>query len=311
MTPALPPALSGERFEFASPAGRLSMYIAGDGPPLLLVHSINAAASAAEMRPLHEHYRATRTVFSVDLPGYGFSDRSDRAYTPRLMTDALHAACEQIRARCGPLPIDALAVSLSSEYLARAAAEAPGGYRSVALVSPTGFRGLRPWRGAPGSTRGQPWLYKALRGPGAGWGGALFRALTRPGVVRYFLRRTWGSPDIDEALWAYDVLTARVAGAEHAPLHFLAADLFSADIHTVYERLAMPVWMSHGVRGDFTDYRGKGIVEARPNWQFSVFATGAMPYFELPEDFCAAYDRFLALAPGAGHGEGPTGRPGA
>lgn len=296
MTAALPAAVSGERFECATPqTGRLSAYVAGQGAPLLLVHSINAAASAAEMRPLHEHYRATRTVFSVDLPGFGCSERSDRAYTPRLMTDALHAIAAQVRARCGPAPMDALAVSLSCEYLARAAAEAPQDYRSVALVSPTGFRGLRPWRGAPGSTRGKPWLYKALRGPGAGWGGALFRGLTRPGVIRYFLRRTWGSNDIDEILWAHDVVSARADGAHHAPLHFLSAQLFSADIHTVYEQLALPVWMSHGVRGDFTDYRGKRIVQDRPNWQFSVFPTGALPYFEVPDEFCAAYDRFLAM----------------
>ena len=303
MTRELPPALSGERFEFASPAGRLSAYIAGQGPPLLLIHSVNAAASAAEVRPLHERCRATHTVLSVDLPGYGFSDRSDRDYTPRLMTDAIHAAAEQMRMRCGPAPIDALALSLSCEFLARAAAEAPDTYRSVALVSPTGFNGLRPWRGAPGSTRGLPWLYKALRGPGSGWGGAVFRALTRPGVIRYFLRRTWGSKEIDEALWAYDVLTTRATGAEHAPLHFLSANLFSADIHTVYERLETPVWMSHGVRGDFTDYRGKVIVEARPNWQFSVFPTGAIPYFEVPEDFFKAFDRFLATSPEAGLAE--------
>ncbi|MBU1357515.1 MAG: alpha/beta hydrolase [Gammaproteobacteria bacterium] len=303
MTHALPAALSGDRFEFASPAGRLSAYVAGKGEPLLLIHSINAAASAAEMRPLHEHYRATRTVFSIDLPGYGFSDRSDRNYTPRLMTDAIQAVTEQIHSRCGPAPIDALAVSLSCEYLARAAAESPARYRRVALVSPTGFRGMRPWRGEPGSTRGQRWLYRALRGPGSGWGGAVFRALTKPGVIRYFLRRTWGSNDIDETLWAYDVLTTKAPGAEHAPLHFLSANLFSADIHTVYERLQMPVWMSHGVRGDFTDYRGKVIVEARPNWQFSVFPTGALPYFELPDDFCNAFDRFLAGPP-----PGPAGR---
>ena len=55
MTGRLPPAVSGERFEFESAAGRLSVYVAGQGPPLLLVHSINASASAAEMRPLHEH----------------------------------------------------------------------------------------------------------------------------------------------------------------------------------------------------------------------------------------------------------------
>ena len=293
-TPDLPAAVSGERFSFDSPAGRLSAYVAGEGPPLLLVHSVNAAASAAEVRPLHEHYRRTRTVFSIDLPGYGHAERSDRSYTPGLMTRALHAMVGQIHARCGPAPVDALAVSLASEFLARAATEAPAHFRSLALVSPTGFSGSRPWRGPTGTTRGMPWLYRALRGPGALWGDALFRGLTRPAVIRYFLRRTWGSPAIDEALWRYDVLTTRQPGAEYAPLCFLAAWMFSADIHTVYEGLTLPVWMSHGVRGDFTDYRGKHLVASRPNWRFSTFATGAMPYFEVPEAFTTTYDAFLA-----------------
>ena len=91
-------------------------------------------------------------------------------------------------------------------------------------------------------------------------------------------------------------MTTRQPGAEFAPLHFLSAGLFSADIHTVYGQLDQPVWVSHGVRGDFTDYRGKTLVEARPNWQFSVFSTGALPYFELPQRFCAAYADFLATA---------------
>ena len=294
MTGALPPAAGSERVEFASPAGRLALFVAGQGPPLLLVHSVNAAASAAEVRPLHERFRATRTVGSLDLPGYGASERSDRAYTPRLMTDAILAATEQLQARCGPGPLDALAVSLSSEFLARAAAEAPHRFRRIALVSPTGFSGSRSWRGAPGSTRGRPWLHRALRGPGDAWGGGLFRALTKPGVIRYFLRRTFGADAIDETLWADAVRTARAPGAEHAPLHFLAGNLFSADIHTVYERLALPVWMSHGVRGDFTDYRARTLVESRPNWSFSVFPTGAMPYFEVPDEFADAFDRFLS-----------------
>jgi pimeloyl-ACP methyl ester carboxylesterase len=291
MISILPPAVTGTRFEFASRAGSLSAYVAGNGPPLLLVHSVNAAASAAEVRPLHEHYLATRTVFSLDLPGYGFSERSDRPYTPRLMTDALHAVVAEIRKRCGAGPINALAVSLSCEFLARAAVEAPDAFRSLALVSPTGFRGLRQWRQAPGSTRGKPWLHRALCGPG--WGGPLFRGLTRPGAIRYFLGRTWGSNAIDETLWQYDVLTTRSPGAEHAPLHFLSGGMFSADIHTVYEKVALPVWMSHGTRGDFTDYRSAAIVERLPNWSFTVFPTGALPYFEMAEPFNAAYDNFL------------------
>ncbi len=60
-----------------------------------------------------------------------------------------------------------------------------------------------------------------------------------------------------------------------------------------------PVWMSHGQRGDFTDYRQKTIVQQRPNWRFSEFPTGALPYFETPQAFFEGLDSFLA-APGAG-----------
>ena len=296
--PSLPHALSGERIEFDSAAGRLSVYVAGEGPPMLLIHSINAAGSAAEVRPLHEHYRAKRTVYALDLPGFGFSERSDRVYSPRLMTDAVHAATGFIRARCGGgsanAPIDALALSLSGEYLARAAVEAPTAYRSLALVSPTGFNAGANRRGPPASSLGPPWAYKLLRGPG--WASALYRQLTRPGVIRYFLGRTWGSKQIDEGLWAYDLLTVKQPGALYAPLYFLSAGLFSADIHTVYEQLTMPVWLSHGVRGDFTDYRGTALIAGRPNWHISVFPTGALPYFEVPLTFCTACDAFLAAA---------------
>ena len=116
----------------------------------------------------------------------------------------------------------------------------------------------------------------------------MFRALTRPAVIRFFLRKTWGSRQIDEALWQYDILSAQQEGAEFAPLRFISGGLFSADIHTVYEQLTLPVWMSHGTRGDFTDYRGKALLAGRQNWRFSVFPTGALPHFEMPAAFFAA-----------------------
>ena len=287
----LPPAVSGERFDTLGAAGRVACYVAGSGPPLLLVHSVNAAASAAEVRPLHEHYRASRTVYSIDLPGFGASERSDRVYSPRLMTDALLQLLDATAARGDAGAFDALAVSTGCEFLARAASELPERFRRVALVSPTGLRGKVPMRGPAGATRAVPWLYRALRGPG--WGGALYRGLTRPAVIRYFLGRTWGSKAIDERLWAYDVLTARLPGAEYAPLYFLSAGLFSADILSVYESLTMPVWLSHGMRGDFTDYRGRRWLEGHGNWRFSVYPTGALPFFELPERFIADLDAFI------------------
>ena len=281
-------AVPGTRFALPG----LNVYTAGVGPPLLLVHSVNAAATAAEVRPVFEQFTTARTVYAPDLPGFGFSDRSERDYTPRLMTDALHTVVQEIRRRHGTAAIDAMALSLSCEFLARAADERPAEYRSLALVSPTGFSGRRRLRGAPGSTRAMPWLHKALTGPG--WGGAVFRQLTKPNVVRYFLRRTFGAQEIDERLWRYCVFAAQAPGAEHAPLHFLSGGLFSADISDVYERLKLPVWMVHGVRGDFTDYRGADRLKGRNHWRITVLQTGALPYFEVPAAFSHAYAEFLA-----------------
>ena len=287
MSGMLPPPVDGERSE----ADGIAWWSAGAGPPLLLVHSVNAAASAGEMRPVFDHARRRFRVHAVELPGFGSSRRGPRDYTPRLMTDALHTVAAAIARTDGDVPLDALALSLGCEFLARAALERPQRWRRLAFVSPTGFNGAVPRQGEPGSTRAVPGMLKILQVPL--WSQALFAGLTRPSVVRYFLRRTWGSDRIDEGLADYSVRTAREPGARHAPLAFLSGGLFSADIHDVYQRLTQPVWMSHGVRGDFTDYRGKALFEDRPTWRFTVFPTGALPYFEVPGEFAAAFDAFF------------------
>ena len=110
---AFRPHLSGSTVLVDTAAGPVAVHTAGSGPPLLLVHSVNAAASAAELRPLHEHYAKTHTVFSPDLPGYGATARPDRLYTPRLMTDALHGVARHIRSQFANQAVDALALSLS------------------------------------------------------------------------------------------------------------------------------------------------------------------------------------------------------
>lgn len=291
----VPPSLPAPTLELDRRAGPIMVYGAGEslpGPPVLLVHSLNAAASAYEVRPVFLHLQDQRPVYALDLPGFGLSSRAHRPYTPRLLTDAVLDASEEIRRRHPEQRIDLLGLSLGSELVARAALEAPALYRSLALVSPTGFNGKKRFYGPPGSTREVAlarWLL--VDRP---YSGALFRLLTRPKVVRYFLQRTYGAQQIDEGLWAHAVATARAEGAHYAPLAFLSATLFSADINSVYEALTLPVWMSHGVRGDFVDYRGQATVAQRPNWSFTTFSTGAMPYFEVPEAFFTAAEAFWA-----------------
>jgi pimeloyl-ACP methyl ester carboxylesterase len=302
---ALPPALSAERRDLESVAGRLSYYVAraprDDGSiPLLLLHSINAAASAYEVKPLFERYQPRRAVYALELPGFGFSDRSARRYRPRLMTNAIHAMVKEIRQLHGQAMIDALAVSLSSEFLARAAFEEPGGFRSLALVSPTGFDKRAPYTGATGSTRGSATLYGALNVPL--WRDAFFRLLTSRASIRYFLEKTWGSKDIDEGLLNYDYLTTHKPGAYRAPYDFVSGFLFSGDISNIFNALTLPIWMSHGCRGDFTDYSWKSNVEGRSNWVVNAFPTGALSYFEMAGLFVQRYEMFLERVASVGAG---------
>lgn len=290
---ALPPAVPGERREFASKAGRLSYYRAGPGgpaAPLLLVHSINAAASAYEVLPLYEHYRKSRTVYALELPGYGFSERGDRAYSPRLMTDAILAMVAEIASTHGAAPIDALALSLSSEFLARAATEQPAAFRTLAIVSPTGFNRNTPDEAPAGSTRAMPGLRRAFTFPL--WSRAFFDLLTSRPSIRFFLQKTWGGKQIDEGLLEYDHLTTHQPGAQHAPYFFVTGFLFSRDIRRIYRALRQPVWMVHGTRGDFVDYSGAEAFKRLPHWQVHELPTGALPHFERLEDFVRSYDAF-------------------
>jgi len=201
-----------------------------------------------------------------------------------------------IEAEGGPAP-DALAVSLSAEFLARAAVEEPRRFRTLTLVTPTGFeKGADKRRGKEGSTREIPGLHRALEVPL--WRRGLYDLLVSKRSMRYFLKRTFGSDRIDEGLFQYDYQTAHQPGAEHAPYAFLSGRLFSADIRDVYERLTLPVLLAHGTRGDFSDFSEAGWTATRPNWAVRAFDTGAMVYFERLEEFLSVFEAFLADPPG-------------
>lgn len=261
--------------------------------PLVLIHSINAPASAYEVRPLFEHYRRTHRVYALNLPGFGFSDRSAGSYTPRLYNDAILDLLTEIVSDAGP--VDALALSLSSEFLARSASEQPELFRTVALISPTGF-GKREQRYGPiGSTRGSPVTKRIFEFPV--WSRPFYDLLTTKLSIRYFLKQTFGSYDtIDEGLLQYDYVSAHQPNAQHAPFSFISGLLFSADIDRVYEAVQRPVWLAYGPRIRFNDYSDLSNVSGRSNWTIQQFDTGGLPHFEQPSAFIAAYDPFHNLA---------------
>ncbi len=290
--PPLPDPLNAERRDLSGRAGRVALWRAGRGAPVLLLHSINAAASAYEVRPAFEAIARSRRAYAPDLPGFGFSERGDRRYDVALYVAAVEDALDAIAEECGDVPVDVFALSLSSEFAARVAAGRPARIRTLTLVTPTGLdRRSASLRAPPGTDREVPGVHRVLSQ--RLWSQALFDVLTSRPSVRYFLQRTWGSKSIDEGLWNYSWTTARQPGARFAPLVFLSGRLFSKDIRDVYERLAMPVWVPHATRGDFRDFSGADWTASRRNWRLQPFDSGALPHFEHPAAFEASFRAFL------------------
>ena len=291
----LPPALDAARREFRGRSGRLSYYAAGDGPPMLLLHGISVAASAYEVRPLFDHFSRTYRTYAPDLPGFGFSERSNRRYYPGLYCDAVRDVLNVIEKDCGRQPIDALALTLSCEFLARVGTEVPSRFRTLAFVNPTGFtRGSNLYRAAPGSNRERPLAHGALTV--RLWREQLYRTLTSRRGLRRSLERAFGAKTVPESLVDYAWRSSRRPGASHAPFAYLSGRLNSRDIRNVYEDVALPVWIAHGTRGEFSDFTEAAWTRMRPAWRVQAYPTGAMVHFEQLGAFCEDWEAFLAHA---------------
>ncbi|NLX09947.1 MAG: alpha/beta fold hydrolase [Chloroflexi bacterium] len=281
----LPPALGANRYEIESPrAGRLSYYVdvSGTGRPLVLLHAINAAASAFEMRPFFERYRGQRPVYALDLPGFGFSERSKREYTPELYTDAIIALLREVVQE----PADVIALSLTGEFAARAALEAPDTINSLVLISPTGLQ-------AEDNRSSSPATHALLSFPV--WSQAFFDFLTLQPVIRYYLAKSFVGP-VDDRLAGYAYRTAHQPGARYAPLAFVSGKLHTAGIReSVYEKLTQSVQVLFD-QDPYTSFEALPTLLAQyDNWHAErVVPTRGLPHFEQMDLTAVAVEPFWA-----------------
>lgn len=263
---------------------RLASYSAGAGRPVLLIHSINAAASAFEMRRPFGGLSGAFAVHAIDLLGYGLSDRPARRYSAEDYVDQIVAALAAIGG-----PADVVASSLGGAFAIAAAARRPDLVRSLALVCPTGMEQLADPPGAAS------WAtYRLLRGPA---GRAIYNGLTSRAGVRLFLGQ---QAYHDQAAITPDTLESfyqacRHPGAYYAPICFLTM-LLNCDVRASFPRLAMPLLLVWGAQATTTPLRqADAFLAANSRARLEVIERASLlAQDERPEEFNAAVTRFLA-----------------
>ncbi len=272
-------------------SGVLTYYVDrhASGRPLVLLHSINAAGSSYEMSPLFLHYMHGRPVYALDLPGFGFSERSPRVYSPRLYQDAVLDFLEtQVDE-----PADVVALSLSCEFAAQAALDAPARFHSLTLISPTGFTARESEEGSqPASTeQSGSGLYRLFSFPL--WAQAFYDLIVTRPSIHYFLSRSFEG-EVDSGLEQYAYVTSHQPGARFAPLYFVSGKLFTPNVRArVYDQLTLPVLVLYDrdafVRFDLLPE----TLAQHSNWRGQrIIPTRGLPQFEQPEATMQALDHF-------------------
>lgn len=278
-------ALDAPRLGFDSDsAGWISYYCSESGPgrPLLLLHSMNAAPSAMEVKPLFERYRTQRPVFAPDLPGFGASERGDRPYSPTLYAAAIAEFLQTVVQR----EADVIALSTTAEFAARAVPQAAGLIASLAVISPTGLGTREP----PTDTTADR-IQRVFKLPVVGQ--SLFRLLTSKVSIRYYLNRNFtGSAPAE--LVDYSYATAHQPGARFAALTFLTTKLFSRLARTkLYEPLQIPALVLYDTDPNVSFTCLPELLEANPHWRATrVAPSRGLPHWEQPEQTAIALEAF-------------------
>lgn len=262
---------------------RIATYRAGTGQPLLLVHSVNAAASAFEMRGPFTGLQDRFTVHAFDLLGFGLSDRPARRYAAEDYIDQIGQMLETIGQ---PTPI--IASTLGAAFAVAAASRWPERVSALVLVCPTGMTLLSRKPGPAAAA-----AYAFLRSPA---GAAIFSALASRPSVRYFLeQQTYGDPArVTPETFDGFYLTAQQPGAMYAPICFVAG-LLNCNVTQIFGTLNQPVLIVWGRKAKITRIdQAEPFVQANPRARLEVFDDCAMiVQDERPDEFNSLVADFL------------------
>jgi pimeloyl-ACP methyl ester carboxylesterase len=216
------------------------------------------------------------TVYTIDLLGFGRSDRPAIRYSARLFISLISDFVHQVVTQ----PCVLVATSLSGAYAIVLGARDPERFPAIALIAPTGLVRLNRPAGVT-SEAGR----LAVETPIVGT--AMFNALVSKRSLRYYLEKTYADDTIvtddlvDIYYWA-----AHQRGARHAPGAFLSGHL-NIDVRHALRRLTQPallVWGEEGSAAPIEEYRGFRAI--KPDMELAVLTpAGDLPHDERPDDF--------------------------
>lgn len=287
---SLPPALYWTTRTLETDDGRTHCYVRpGTGPPIVLLHSFDLAASPFEMKPIAEHLAATtdRPLYAIDWLGYGCSDRPALSYTPDQFGRQLYHVLTNLPNQ----PADLIALSLGCEYAAWMTLQAASKVRRLVLISPSGLTTASgsPSRRLANSLAGKSGIFELY-----------YYHRTRPTSLQNYYRQHafLSRNDVPTELIEYAATTAHCKGAHHAPRSYAEGRLSLTNVVSeIYGHLYRPtLLLTPSTPGPLSQsYDLLPVLLDRNQRYLSHHSLpgGMMPHWAAPSAFFEALDNFL------------------
>jgi pimeloyl-ACP methyl ester carboxylesterase len=272
----IPNLIGGEEGGWDWRGRRIAFTRRGEGPALLLIHGIHATAWSYEWRHNADYLARDHTVYTIDLLGFGRSDRPPIRYTARTYISLISDFVAQVIGGSCIL----VANSLSAAYAIILGARDPHRFPALVLIQPTGLTRLNDAAGVGGDAGRM-----AMDAPVVGT--AAFNAIVSRRSIRHFLEEAYADNTLvtDELVSvSYDVSHQR--GARHAPAAFIAGHL-NIDVRRALRRLHQPALLFWGEEAQIAPVEEiRGFRSIKPDFGVHILSpAGDLPQDERPDDF--------------------------
>ncbi|MDP3970987.1 MAG: alpha/beta hydrolase [bacterium] len=107
--------------------------VKGNGPPVLLIHS--GSWSGVEYDGIIEQLKSNYTVYAVDMPGFGRSDKPQTSYTVSYLTEQMSGFIDKFPEK----EFHLVGASVGGSIALQLAANHPKQIKTLTLIDPFGF----------------------------------------------------------------------------------------------------------------------------------------------------------------------------
>ncbi|MEO8561586.1 MAG: alpha/beta fold hydrolase [bacterium] len=276
--------LGGDAGEILWRGHRIAYTRQGQGTPVLLIHGLYAGASSLEWRHTVPALVDRHTVITVDLLGFGRSDRPAARYTPGLYQALLGDVLSRVvRESCA-----VVASSLSAAHLIALAARDPRQIAVLALIAPTGVAHLRdPEPSGSAATR------MLLDAPIVGT--TIYHRLTSAASMREYLEAVYADDRlVTPAMVDSYVRAAQQPGGRHVVATLMSGTL-NVDVRAALRRVRQPalvLWGGLAKKNPIEHAHAFRVIKHDLEWAL-IPEAGDLPHDERPDEVNAALRNFL------------------